>query len=55
MTTKTIYERVAEKHHTTPEEVELEMRKALEAANIDMEPEVFIGTVAQQILGYPGI
>ena len=47
----TIYEEVAALHNTTPEEVEHEMRKALEIAHIDMEPEEFIATVAKQIIG----
>lgn len=47
----TIYEKVAQLHNTTPEEVEREMRKALEAAHIDMAPEAFVAAVAKQIVG----
>ena len=49
MTTKSIYERVAELNHTTPEAVEREIRKALEVAHLDMEPEEFIVSVAKQM------
>ena len=46
----TIYEKVAELHNTTPEEVEQEMRSAIRATGIDMEPEVFINLVARGVL-----
>jgi len=49
MTTKNIYERVAEQNHTTPEEVEKEIRQALELAHIEMDPETLILAIAQQI------
>ena len=47
----TIYEKVAELHNTTPEEVEKEIRHALEVAHIDMDPEAFIVAVVRQITG----
>lgn len=46
----TIYEKVAELHNTTPEKVERDMRQALEAANITMEPEEFVVAIAKQIV-----
>lgn len=49
MTTKNIYERVAELNHTTPEEVEKEIRQALELAQVPMDPEVFIEAAANHI------
>lgn len=49
MNKKNIYERVAELYHTTPEEVEKEIKAALEMAHVDMDPEVFIRTVAEKI------
>ena len=49
MTTNNIYERVAEQYHTTPEEVEKEIKKALELADVDMDPEAFIVAVAKQV------
>ena len=45
----TIYERVAAQYNTTPEEVEKEIRHALEVAHIPMEPEAFIVSMAEQI------
>lgn len=46
----TIYEKVAQQHNTTPEEVEKEIRHALEVAHIDMDPEAFIVAMAEQII-----
>lgn len=46
----TIYEKVAELHHTTPEEVKKEMENALSIAGIELEPEVFINLVADSVM-----
>ena len=46
----TIYEKVAQQHNTTPEEVEKEIRHALEVAHIDMDPEAFIVAMAAEII-----
>lgn len=42
----TIYEKVAALHNISPEEVEKEMRLALEVAHIQTEPESFINLAA---------
>lgn len=47
----TIYEKVAEQHNTTPEEVEKEIRLALKLAGIELEPEQFIEMAADLIRG----
>ena len=46
----TIYERVAQQHNTTPEEVKEEMQKAIRATGIEMDPEVFIHLVAKGVM-----
>ena len=50
MTTKNIYERVAEEYHTTPEEVKQEMQIAIRATGIEMDPEAFIKLVAKSVM-----
>lgn len=45
----TIYEKVAQQHKTTPEEVEKEIKKALELTQVPMDPEAFIEVAAQHI------
>lgn len=46
----TIYEKVAQQHNTTPEEVEKEMQNAIRATGIEMDPEVFINLVAKSVM-----
>lgn len=43
-----LLEHVAKKNNTTPEKVENEMRKALQTAGYDIEPEMFIALAASK-------
>lgn len=44
-----IVERIATENNTTPEEVDMEIRKALDAAQITIEPDLFISMVASKL------
>lgn len=44
-----ITEQIARENNTTAQEVENEMKKALEAAGISIDPEVFISLIAADI------
>ncbi|MGN1160636.1 MAG: hypothetical protein ACI4SX_00155 [Candidatus Fimenecus sp.] len=41
-----LLERLAREHNTTPDEIEREMRKALQAAGHNIEPAMFIALAA---------
>lgn len=43
-----LLEQVAKDNNTTPEEVENEMRKALQIAGYDIEPKIFIALAASK-------
>ena len=43
-----LLEQVAKENNTTPEEVENEMRKALQIAGYDIEPAIFIALAASK-------
>lgn len=43
-----LLEQVAKDNNTTPKEVENEMRKALQIAGYDIEPEIFIALAASK-------
>lgn len=43
-----LLEHVAKENNTTPKEVENEMRKALQTAGYDIEPEIFIALAANK-------
>lgn len=43
-----LLEQVAKENNTTPEEVENEMRKALQIAGYDIEPKIFIALAASK-------
>lgn len=43
-----LLEQVAKENNTTPEEVENEMRKALQIAGYDIEPSIFIALAASK-------
>lgn len=40
---------VAKEHSTTPEEIEKEMAKAINAAGLDIEPSLFIAIVSSKL------
>ena len=44
-----LLEQVAKENNITPEEVENEMRKALQIAGYDIEPAVFIALAARKV------
>lgn len=44
-----LLEQVAKDNNTTPKEVENEMRKAVQAAGLDIEPSVFIAFVSTKV------
>lgn len=44
-----LLEQVAKENNTTPEEVEIEMQKALQIAGYDIEPEIFIALAASKV------
>lgn len=44
-----ITEKIAGENNITPQEVEKEIRKALEAADIFVEPDVFINIVSEKL------
>lgn len=44
-----IVEQIATDNNTTPEEVDMEIRKALDAAKISVEPDLFISMVASKL------
>lgn len=44
-----LLEQVAKENNTTPEEVEKEMRKALQIAGYDIEPAIFIALAASKV------
>lgn len=43
-----LLEHVAKENNTTPKEVENEMRKALQTAGYDIDPEIFIALAASK-------
>lgn len=43
-----LLEHVAKENNTTPKKVENEMRKALQTAGYDIEPEIFIALAASK-------
>lgn len=44
-----LLEQVAKENNTTPKEVENEMRKAVQAAGLDIDPSVFIALVTTKV------
>ena len=44
-----IVEQIATDNNTTPEEVDMEIRNALDAAQISVEPDLFISMVASKL------
>lgn len=44
-----LLEQVAKENNTTPEKIENEMQKALQAAGFDIEPSVFIALAATKV------
>lgn len=44
-----LLEQVAKDNNTTPKEVENEMRKAVQAAGLDIDPSVFIALVTTKV------
>ena len=42
MNYKRMLQLVAKEYHTTPEEVEAEIKEAIQAAGLDMSPQLFI-------------
>lgn len=44
-----LLEQVAKESNTTPEKVENEMRKTLQIAGYDIEPEIFIALAASKV------
>ena len=56
MREKTIYQKIAEKYNTTPEEVRREMQIAIDAGFDNPDPavqEVFMGNLNQAALTFP--
>ena len=51
MNYKKLLNLVATEHNTTPEEVDREMRNAINAAGYNMEPELFIALVTAKVKG----
>lgn len=46
----TIYERVAKAHNVSPQEAEAEIRAALLAAGLDVNPEDFVRVIASAVI-----
>lgn len=44
-----LLEQVAKENNSTPEKVEIEMRKALQLAGYDIEPAIFIALAASKV------
>lgn len=44
-----LLKRIANENNTTPEEVENEMRKAIQEAGLEIEPSVFIALVTTKV------
>ena len=49
MSYQNLLEQVAKEHNTTPEEVDVEMRKALHMAGYDIDPALFISLAASKV------
>ena len=49
MSYQKLLEQVAKEHNTTPEEVDVEMRKALHMAGYDIDPALFISLAASKV------
>lgn len=49
MNYKNLIKQVAKEYHTSPDEVDSEIRAAIKAAGLDMEPAEFIAMVAMKV------